>query len=271
MKQFIFHQYPDERGMITLTGGDWRYLSRVRRLRPGDGFTALLPDGRKVHIEVREADGRSLLVQCVPPPDSNANANISAKAAAALPAAAPVLYLFQAMPKGAKLDLIVRQAAEACVTAIIPFYAARSQGRAAEAGGFRALRLQKIIREARQQSGSAVDTVVESPLDFDGMLRHRQEIAANTAGDSAAIFLHELPLLQTSFHEALAGNPAACAIAVGPEGGFTEDEARRFIDAGFTPIIVGNSILRTETAALYALAAVRTVLLERQIWNLAKK
>jgi 16S rRNA (uracil1498-N3)-methyltransferase len=57
-------------------------------------------------------------------------------------------------------------------------------------------------------------------------------------------------------------------LAVGPEGGFSPEEVSRFLAAGFKPLVIGNTILRTETAALYAAAAVRIILLERTAWTL---
>jgi 16S rRNA (uracil1498-N3)-methyltransferase len=57
-------------------------------------------------------------------------------------------------------------------------------------------------------------------------------------------------------------------LAVGPEGGFAALEAEAFMAAGFAPTLVGANVLRTETAALFAIAAVQTVLLEKASWML---
>jgi 16S rRNA (uracil1498-N3)-methyltransferase len=46
---------------------------------------------------------------------------------------------------------------------------------------------------------------------------------------------------------------------IGPEGGFTEDEEQMAQHAGFTPIILGRRILRTETAAVAGIAALQTL------------
>ena len=266
MKHFILKQPPGSEGLVTLTGEDYRYLARVRRLRAGDGFTAVLPDGGRVHVEVRSVDKTSLCAQCMEAADDS-HGGLAKK----LPPLPP-LYLLQSIPKGSKLDLIVRQAAEAGVTAVIPFYAERSQLRPRPAGEHddRRDRLLKIIREARQQSGSAVDTRLEEACSFEGALARWREIRTSTA-NAAAVFMHEIALQETSLHLLLETPPDALAIAVGPEGGFSACEAGRFIAEGFTPIILGNTILRTETAALYAIAAVRTILLERGTWTALKE
>ena len=55
---------------------------------------------------------------------------------------------------------------------------------------------------------------------------------------------------------------------VGPEGGFSELELSQLEKAGFQRVSLGDTILRTETAALYALAAVTTILREESTWVL---
>jgi len=70
-------------------------------------------------------------------------------------------------------------------------------------------------------------------------------------------------------HGYLEGNIESVMIAVGPEGGFSEDEANCFIDQGFKPLLLGVNILRTETAAIFATAAVQVLLLEKVSWNLS--
>jgi 16S rRNA (uracil1498-N3)-methyltransferase len=268
VKQFILRQPPGSEGFVRLTGEDYRYLARVRRLQTGDGFTAVLPDGGSVHLEVRSVDKTSLCVQCMEAADAS-HGGMAQK----LPPLPP-LYLLQGMPKGSKLDLIVRQAAEAGVQSIIPFYSERSQIRPRHQGAGendgRNERLRKIIRQARQQSGSAVNTQVTEACSFEEALARWREIRTRAA-HPAAVFMHEIALQETSLHALLEKPPGALAIAVGPEGGFSGEEAGRFIEDGFAPIILGNTILRTETASIYAIAAVRTLLLERGTWTALKK
>jgi 16S rRNA (uracil1498-N3)-methyltransferase len=85
---------------------------------------------------------------------------------------------------------------------------------------------------------------------------------------AAGILLHETPLEKGSFHRYLDNDPALVAAAVGPEGGFSPEELSRFLAAGFKPLTIGNTVLRTETAALYAIAAIRVILLENSTWML---
>jgi 16S rRNA (uracil1498-N3)-methyltransferase len=178
------------------------------------------------------------------------------------------------------MDLIVRQAAEGGIHEIVPFvseYTVRRSkvspeegcsGGPAGAGGpesGQTGRWRRIIREARQQSGSFTATVVGEPCTLEALFarweRLRQEYPR-----ILGLLLHQVPLEKGAFHEYLSRDPELVVIAVGPEGGFSPAEVRRFLEVDFKPLIMGNTILRTETAALYAAAAVRIILLERASW-----
>jgi 16S rRNA (uracil1498-N3)-methyltransferase len=86
------------------------------------------------------------------------------------------------------------------------------------------------------------------------------------SGGTLGLLLHQDPLEQGTFHGYLGNNPALVVLAIGPEGGFSSEEADQFLGEGFNPLLMGNTILRTETAALYAAAAVRIILMERTSW-----
>jgi 16S rRNA (uracil1498-N3)-methyltransferase len=81
------------------------------------------------------------------------------------------------------------------------------------------------------------------------------------------IMLHQEPLEKGTFHDYLGNCPDIVVLAVGPEGGFSQREAALFLAAGFRPLLMGNTVLRTETAALYGIAAIRIILLESEAWT----
>jgi 16S rRNA (uracil1498-N3)-methyltransferase len=165
------------------------------------------------------------------------------------------------------MDLIVRQAAEAGVSLILPFIGEHSVSRP-EAGRDsenRRERWDRIVREARQQSGSETSTEIREPLALPGALAAWREFAS-TRGDSVGVFLHQDPLAQGSLHGYLSHGPRAVAVAVGPEGGFSPAEAAAMTAARFKPALLGENVLRAETAAIFALAAVQVILLETESW-----
>ncbi|GHV30562.1 ribosomal RNA small subunit methyltransferase E [Spirochaetia bacterium] len=271
MKQFILPSPPDSRGRVRLTGRDFHYLVRVRRLKEGAVFTARLPDGgepggsREVRVLVQSLSDKALTGECLPMELSDEMSDGET--------ALPPIILFQALPKGAKLDLIVRQAAEGGITEIRPFVSDYSipKGSAAAGGtancAARVERWRRIIKEARQQSGSAITTEIAAPCTVEALLEYWEAVKGRSSRP-LGILLHQAPLVQGGFHDYLSSDPDLVAFAVGPEGGFSPEEVAEFLAAGFKPLVIGKTILRTETAALYAAAAVRIILLERAVWTL---
>jgi 16S rRNA (uracil1498-N3)-methyltransferase len=260
MKQFILSAAPDGGGFVRITGRDFHYLSRVRRFRPGAVFDALLPGGENARIRVVSLGEGCLTGECLPLDGAAGGAGQEKRRASPL----PPLVLFQALPKGAKMDLIIRQAAEGGIAEIVPVISAYSVPHPDDSGG-RLGRWRRIIREARQQSGSGINTTVREPAAFGAALEYWEELRGKHERP-AGLLIHQDPLEQGSFHEYLGKRPDLVALAVGPEGGFSPEEASRCMAAGFKPLTMGDAILRTETAALYAQAAIRIILLESSSW-----
>jgi 16S rRNA (uracil1498-N3)-methyltransferase len=259
MKRFILNKQPDTNGMVRLVGDDYHYLVRVRRLAPGELFPAMLPSGKETVIRIQSVEGGRLLGACNP-------------SAAAPLSPLPPIMLFQALPKGEKMDLIVRQAAESGLSEIVPFVSEFSipKIKGAKNGGSSANRVsrwERIVKEARQQSGSAIPTQVRQPVSIDGLFGYWEELKQQQP-QALGLLFHHLPLAQASLHGYLDKGPVAVALVIGPEGGFSAAEASRFLAAGFKPLTIGDTILRTETAALYAAAAIRIILLERNSWEM---
>jgi 16S rRNA (uracil1498-N3)-methyltransferase len=247
----------------------------VRRLKTGSVFDALLPGGAETRVTILSTVDGILIGQCLAGETAGAGTAVN-PAAPGTPL--PPIILFQGLPKGAKMDLIVRQAAEGGIREIVPFEseysAVKTKFAAAGAGpvGEKIKRWERIIKEARQQSGSVIPTEVKAPRSVDGLLDYWAELL-KTRPRGLGILLHQEPwnpaggpLAQGTFHDYLSNDPGFVVLAVGPEGGFSPGEAARFIGAGFKPLVMGSTILRTETAALYAAAAVRIILLENASW-----
>ena len=261
MKGFILSVPPGPEGMIRLYDKDYHYLVRVRRLRAGSLFDAVLPGGAETRVRILSTVDNILIGECLGLVER-------------IPSPIPPIALFQGLPKGSKMDLILRQAAEGGVSLVVPFEAEYSTARLREIPE-KHKRWQRIIREARQQSGSTVDTTVKPPCTLDALLEH-WEFIKNEYPKPVGILLHQepidnsdtgSPLVKGSFHGYLGNNPDFVALAVGPEGGFSPREVSLFMAAGFVPLVMGNTILRTETAALYGTAAIRIILLEIETWT----
>ena len=132
--------------------------------------------------------------------------------AASLPACR--LTLIQALPKGALMDRIVRQATELGVAAIVPVFAARTQGRPEPAAAARRqARWQRIARQAVQQSG-AVSPSISPPLELRQYLDQRTPAAVELVFHPGAA-----PLQKVAASDLPLQPPLEVRCAVGPEGG----------------------------------------------------
>ena len=260
MKNFILQTQPVEGGIIRLYEKDYHYLVRVRRLRSGMSFNAILPGGPKTTVRILSTKDNILIGQCIEEEETQPGK---------LPPGSllPEIALFQGLPRGAKMDLIVRQAAEAGVSVIAPFNGEYSQGVPAKDSGEKIKRWERIIKEARQQSGSITETIVMPPCSFDALLEYWGSLREKY-NHPLGLVLHQEPLEKGTLHGYLRNDPDFVVLAVGPEGGFSPGELTQFIETDFRPLLMGNTILRTETAALYGIAAIRTILLESEAWKL---
>jgi len=271
MKHFILQVQPGEGGIIRLYEKDYHYLVHVRRLKSGMVFDAILPGGRtETKVRILSTRDNILIGQCViennieeekTQPEKSLPTGQQVPPGSSLPAIA----LFQGLPRGAKMDLIVRQAAEAGVSVVAPFKSEYSTAAPGKDSGEKIKRWERIIKEARQQSGSITETKVLPPCGFDELLKYWESLKKNYVRP-IGILLHQEPLENGTFHGYLRNDPDFVALAVGPEGGFSPGELTQFLKTGFRPLLMGNTILRTETAATYGIAAIRIILLESEAW-----
>jgi len=260
MKHFVLPHPPGPEGMVRLYENDYHYLVRVRRLKPGMCFDAQVPGGKETRVRILSTVDNILIGECI----DYSKQILSETQKSAI----PPIALFQGLPKGTKMDLIVRQAAEGGVSVVAPFESEYSTARINNCDE-KKKRWERIVREARQQSGSSVETEILSPCNYDGLMEYWESLKKKYQ-KPLGILLHQEVLEKGTFHDYLFNCPDFIALAVGPEGGFSPREAAMFMAAGFKPLLMGNTILRTETAALYGTAAIRIILLENKAWTLTQ-
>jgi len=160
------------------------------------------------------------------------------------------LLLGQALAKGERMDLVVQKAVELGATAIAALATERSEVRLdAERAAKRVLHWQGVVRAACEQSGRNRLPEVRAPqaLDafLDALLGGARKLVL--APDGAPLRVLPRP------------SAAGLVLLVGPEGGLAEAELARAEGAGFVRASLGPRVLRTETAALAALAAVQAL------------
>jgi 16S rRNA (uracil1498-N3)-methyltransferase len=174
------------------------------------------------------------------------------------------IRLIQCLPKAAKMDLIVRQATEAGVQQVSPVTSRFSQVRyndSREAEN-RLERWRRIARQASQQSGAPHPPDVDTPRELESTVQQLPELR----DEEIRLFFHQDRDSGDTLHRSLSKSVKIITLVVGPEGGLSAEEVQLLRSKSFVPITVGLTVLRTETAALYAIAAVQIVMYERNAW-----
>lgn len=162
------------------------------------------------------------------------------------------ITVVQALPKGDKLEWIIEKAVELGAAAILPVSTARAVVRLdAERAWKRLARWRKIAEEAARQCGRSELPEVLAPVELD-------QLTEAIGPGTAVLVLDEEERARTLSDAVRAIDPdAPIAVVIGPEGGLERSEVARLVSAGGVPVTLGGLVLRTETAALAALAVVR--------------
>ena len=262
MRQFIVEKGKEKNGLIQLDGKDYKYLRQVLRVRNGDMISVRLPDGQLKNATVAMVDEtlRRVTLQICAETGKTITRGVQAEEAGS--AATIEYWLFQFLPRPQKFELIVRQATECGISVIVPIIGDFSEKSSAQALiGAKKERLERIIKEARQQSGSPVETKVEEPVSLEKALVLWN---SNETSNSVAFVLSERGdcdgNLRTRVENAGGYKKIKrAAIAVGSEGGISPEEVKTLEEKGlFVPVHFAVNILRCETAALYGIAAVQS-------------
>lgn len=218
-----------------VTGQDARHIRGALRMRPGETLTLCDGQGTDYFCEIAGFEGEDVCLRVLYRTPTACEPSLS-------------VTLYQGLPKGDKLELILQKAVELGAAAVIPFVAARSVARPEE--GERAekkrRRWQRIADEAAGQCGRGILPAVEGPLPWtQALARLREE-------DGPTIVFYEgggRPL-----RELVSPGLKRLSIVVGPEGGFERAEIDALEQLGAKVATLGPRILRCETAPLAALA-----------------
>jgi 16S rRNA (uracil1498-N3)-methyltransferase len=219
-----------------LGGAAANHVARVLRLRVGDHLVLFDGRGGEYSATVARA-GRDRVTVSI-------GAHFPAERESGVRIA-----LVQGISRGERMDFVVQKATELGVTRIVPIAAARSVVRAGEAQAARKLEhWRSILIGACEQCGRNRLPALDPPTSWTDWLAKR------TAEGDALILSARAPV---PLREALAQH-ASYELAVGPEGGWTPDEEAAALAAGYRAVRLGPRILRTETAALAALATIQS-------------
>ena len=267
MRQYISQQNLDSDGFLSISGKDFRYLRNVLRVCVGDMVQVRLENDNLQPMTICKIDEKSKKITlqiCDTTADSSDFGENQPRETA--PIENLCFILFMAVPKSSKFDQIVRQATECGVKKIIPVQTEFSQN-GAEKMNFRSERFERIIKEARQQSGSPVETKISDCVNLNETCKIWKSECENLDEDeNLAVVLYERNDSTVTIREACSKiknleKLKKIALFCGSEGGLSPDEIKNLCEAGFTAVHLKTNILRCETATIYGIAALQSILL----------
>lgn len=209
-------------GECRLEGPEAHHLVAVRRFAPGDRITVFNGDGNEYAAEIARVGKKSVVV----------NVLSAARVDRELPFP---LVIASAVPKGDRADYLIEKLTELGVSRFVPLVATRSVVIPKESV---VTKFGRAVIEASKQCGRNRLMTIDSPLDWSAFL-------------ARVGFPTERILLHPSASESRWSTSAATGIvaAIGPEGGFTDDEIAAAVGVGWRVVSLGPRVLRVETAA----------------------
>jgi 16S rRNA (uracil1498-N3)-methyltransferase len=212
----------------TLTGDHAAHLVRVLRVQVGQEFD----------IATKDAVRRGRIVSIAPD-------RVEFALGEEIPAAPAVaVTLLLSIFKFDRMEWAIEKCTELGVSRIIPVIARRTDSHLASAAEKRVERWRRIAVQASEQSRRTAPPEIMAPLKV-------PQASALQGGLRVVLSEHEQ---QAQLRDVVTLHEGELLLAIGPEGGWTDDELKLFVQAGWTSASLGGTILRAETAAIAATA-----------------
>lgn len=232
---------------VTLEGDDARHMAAVMRGKPGDSFIACDGQGREVVAKIATIDKNIIEADIIE--ERTAQSEMAWK-----------VTIAQSLPKGDKLEIVIQKGTEAGAVAFLPFQSERTVVQYDERKEAKRIeRWRKIAKEAAEQSHRGVIPDVRLVVSWKKLIGQFSEydlvlFCYEEDGRTGAGLREQLTQFRQRYAAAGETVSPRIMVVIGPEGGFTPQEASAAAAAGAQMVGLGRRILRTETAALYALA-----------------
>jgi 16S rRNA (uracil1498-N3)-methyltransferase len=217
-----------------LTGDHADHLIRVLRVRVGEEFDlaagAVVRRGRVAEISERRVEFEL------------------AEEVSTTAATATQITLLLAVFKFDRMEWAIEKCTELCVARIIPVICQRTDAHLAAASGKRTERWRRIAFQSSEQSRRASPPEISDPVKFAEAIKIPGALRIALLESERQVRLGDILSPASALAEVM--------LAVGPEGGWSENEVRLFYAAGWVSASLGDTILRAETAAIAAISIV---------------
>ncbi|MCI8584585.1 MAG: 16S rRNA (uracil(1498)-N(3))-methyltransferase [Lachnospiraceae bacterium] len=231
---------------IEILGGDVNHISHVLRMKAGE------------EIVVSDGYGNEYGCRLCRFTDTAVYAAILEKRRVASELSSPIT-LFQCLPKGDKMELIIQKAVELGVSRIVPVASKRCVVKLdAKREANKRKRWQAVAESAAKQSGRAMIPTVQSAVGFsEALLQAKEQAVCLIPYECAGELLEDgqdSAMERTRKILSHIEKGQSIGVFIGPEGGFEKEEVEAARKMGAQPVSLGRRILRTETAGLCILS-----------------
>ena len=223
--------------IATITGSEHHHLRNVLRTKPGETVRIIDGEGNVYTAQILETHDARI---------SSAARILSHEFHSVV---SPKLTLFQGIPKSDKMELILQKTTELGVTQIVPLHSKYGLQKPSQN---RYERWHRILISATKQSERAWLPELCNAQEFNAALAQLDKFSLCLLLSPHRDKESQVQHIQTVLREE--SRPDSVALFVGPEGGFSDQEVTSAIEGGCTLATLGRNILRTETAAIIAVA-----------------
>lgn len=240
MPRFFVRQNQISDGIVNIVGDDAHHISRSLRMAAGERIIVSDMQRNEYECVLDTFSDNLVTAEIISQRQTDTEPNFTA-------------HLFQALPKGEKLDYIIQKAVECGVSSVTTFESERCIAKEKDTDGKKLLRRQRISLEAAKQSGRGIIPQINPTVSYEKML----DLAS---GADLVLFCYEgegtVPISRLLKDKPLhdCGRSMNIAIIIGSEGGFSLKEAEQAKVRNFSLTGLGKRILRTETASGFVLS-----------------
>ena len=229
---FVDKNYIDDE-YVTITGTDVNHIKNVLRMKTGEEILVSNGVDKDYYCRIAEISDEEIKAAIINVDYEGSELDAE-------------FYLFQCLPKGDKMELIVQKSVELGVKEIIPVASKRAIVKLdAKKSESKVKRWNAISESAAKQSRRVIIPNVHEVLSFKEAIEYAKTLDLN-------IIPYENYKDMTETRQVLdkINHGMKIGIFIGPEGGFDESEVAMAMDAGIDRVSLGKRILRTETAGL---------------------
>ena len=230
---------------VTIVGSDVNHIKNVLRMKPGE--KVLISDGKGLNYfcELTEIGSESVKAEILPEEVDDTELPVE-------------VILYQGLPKGDKMELIIQKCVELGVSRIVPVDMARCVMKLdPKKEGNKIKRGYGVSESAAKQSKRMIVPEISGVMKYKAAVEEAKSADLAIVPYEAAETIDGVTGMELTRRLIRGLKPGQqCAIFIGPEGGFAESEIDLALANGLQPVTLGKRILRTETAGMFVLSAI---------------